>query len=91
MFARIIGGLSKANVAVILAIVSDSTGENERNRAMVRRQTNRSLRKGQIRSNLIFLLTSSFSSISLPFFFQGMDWRSFFTWFYFWTIIRRIM
>lgn len=35
MFARIIGGLSKANVAVILAIVSDSTGETERNRAMV--------------------------------------------------------
>jgi len=35
MFARIIGGLSKANVAVILAIVSDTTTEKERNRAMV--------------------------------------------------------
>ncbi|CAF1429974.1 unnamed protein product [Adineta ricciae] len=34
MIARIIGGLSKANVAIILAIVSDSTTENERNRAM---------------------------------------------------------
>jgi predicted regulator of amino acid metabolism with ACT domain len=35
MIARIIGGLSKANVAIILAIVSDTTTENERNRAMV--------------------------------------------------------
>lgn len=35
MLARVIGGLSKANVAVILAIVSDSTEETERNRAMV--------------------------------------------------------
>jgi hypothetical protein len=35
MFARIIGGLSKANVAVTLAIVSDTTTETERNRAMV--------------------------------------------------------
>lgn len=35
MLARIIGGLSKANVAVILAIVSDTTTEKERNRAMV--------------------------------------------------------
>jgi hypothetical protein len=35
MLARIIGGLSKANVAVILAIVSDTTTETERNRAMV--------------------------------------------------------
>ena len=35
MFARILGGLSKANVAVILAIVSDTTTEKERNRAMV--------------------------------------------------------
>jgi MFS family permease len=34
MLARIIGGLSKANVAVILAIVSDTTSETERNRAM---------------------------------------------------------
>ncbi|CAF4492742.1 unnamed protein product [Rotaria sp. Silwood2] len=34
MLARIIGGFSKANVAIILAIVSDSTTENERNRAM---------------------------------------------------------
>ncbi|CAF1138710.1 unnamed protein product [Rotaria sordida] len=34
MLARVIGGLSKANVAIILAIVSDSTTENERNRAM---------------------------------------------------------
>lgn len=34
MFARILGGLSKANVAVILAIVSDTTTEKERNRAM---------------------------------------------------------
>ncbi|UJR25310.1 hypothetical protein I4U23_006661 [Adineta vaga] len=34
MVARIIGGLSKANVAITLAIVSDSTTENERNRAM---------------------------------------------------------
>jgi hypothetical protein len=35
MLARIIGGLSKANVAVILAIVSDTTTDRERNRAMV--------------------------------------------------------
>lgn len=38
MFARIVGGLSKANVAIILAIVSDTTTEHDRNRAMVRRQ-----------------------------------------------------
>lgn len=37
MIARIIGGLSKANVAIALAIVSDTTTENERNRAMVRK------------------------------------------------------
>ncbi|CAF0987375.1 unnamed protein product [Didymodactylos carnosus] len=36
MIARFIGGLCKANVAIILAIVSDVTTENERNRAMVR-------------------------------------------------------
>lgn len=36
MLARIIGGLAKANVAITLAIVSDSTTDNERNRAMVR-------------------------------------------------------
>jgi hypothetical protein len=35
MLARIIGGLSKANIAVILAIVSDTTTETERNQAMV--------------------------------------------------------
>lgn len=35
MLARVIGGISKANVAIILAIVSDSTTEHERNRAMV--------------------------------------------------------
>jgi hypothetical protein len=37
MLARIVSGLSKANVAIILAIVSDTTTEKERNRAMVRR------------------------------------------------------
>ena len=36
MVARLISGLSKANVAIILAIVSDVTTEKERNRAMVR-------------------------------------------------------
>jgi hypothetical protein len=38
MLARIIGGLSKANVAVILAIVSDTTTEKERNQSMVNYQ-----------------------------------------------------
>ncbi len=36
MLARIVSGLSKANVAIILAIVSDTTTEKQRNRAMVR-------------------------------------------------------
>jgi MFS family permease len=40
MLARIVGGFSKANVAIILAIVSDTTTEKERNRAMVRRKNN---------------------------------------------------
>ncbi|UJR23605.1 hypothetical protein I4U23_026593 [Adineta vaga] len=34
MIARIVSGLSKANVAITLAIVSDTTTETERNRAM---------------------------------------------------------
>ncbi|CAF1004284.1 unnamed protein product [Adineta steineri] len=34
MLARVVSGLSKANVAIILAIVSDTTTEKERNRAM---------------------------------------------------------
>lgn len=38
MVARLISGLSKANVAITLAIVSDVTTEKERNRAMVRRK-----------------------------------------------------
>lgn len=38
MFARILSGLSKANVAIILAIVSDTTTEQQRNRAMVRKE-----------------------------------------------------
>lgn len=38
MVARLISGLSKANVAIALAIVSDVTTEKERNRAMVRRK-----------------------------------------------------
>jgi hypothetical protein len=36
MLARIMSGLSKANVAITLAIVSDTTTEKDRNRAMVR-------------------------------------------------------
>ena len=39
MFARIVSGLSKANIAIILAIVSDTTTEKDRNRAMVREIT----------------------------------------------------
>ena len=38
MIARIVGGLAKANVAITLAIVSDVTTENDRNRAMVSEQ-----------------------------------------------------
>ncbi|CAF0792523.1 unnamed protein product [Adineta ricciae] len=34
MFARLVSGLSKANVAITLAIVSDTTNEKERNHAM---------------------------------------------------------
>ncbi|CAF0774572.1 unnamed protein product, partial [Didymodactylos carnosus] len=34
IIARIVGGLAKANVAIVLSIVSDVTTENERNRAM---------------------------------------------------------
>ena len=41
MIARVIGGLSKANVAIILAIVSDTTTETERNRAMVNERESR--------------------------------------------------
>ncbi len=37
IFARLVSGLSKANVAIILAIVSDTTKEKDRNRAMVRK------------------------------------------------------
>lgn len=35
MIARIVSGLAKANVAITLAIVSDTTTEQQRNRAMV--------------------------------------------------------
>jgi len=34
LIARTVSGLSKANVAIILAIVSDTTTEKDRNRAM---------------------------------------------------------
>ena len=35
MFARLVSGLSKANVAITLAIVSDTTNDKQRNHAMV--------------------------------------------------------
>jgi hypothetical protein len=57
MIARIIGGLSKANVAITLAIVSDTTTENERNRAMVSRTYERKTH--------LFLLRDSFLLISI--------------------------
>jgi len=55
MIARIIGGLSKANVAIILAIVSDTTTENERNRAMVSMTYERKTHLFLLRDNFLLI------------------------------------
>lgn len=70
MIARIIGGLSKANVAIILAIVSDTTEETERNRAMVIIKT-----KGN-RTSFIYLFSKGMDwcSIFVGFYIWTIAW-----------------
>ena len=79
MIARLISGLSKANVAITLAIVSDATTEKDRNRAMVKIKL--------LIDNEIF--SSSPIQIDL-----GMDWRGIFTWIYLgsitWCLVQSI-
>ncbi|CAF0757629.1 unnamed protein product [Adineta steineri] len=66
MIARIIGGLSKANVAIILAIVSDSTTENERNRAMASAWIGAAFSLGFIFGPLLGALCSHLGTIYWP-------------------------